>query len=78
MTHRASEMLVLKIRGRRANLILLTWEGSRGLLLRKAFRHRAVAIRAKARINYPKMGDISGLLARQGRGHISIATSLDT
>ena len=69
---------MLKIRGRRANLILLAWEGSRGLLLRKDFRHRAVVIRAKARINDPKMGDISGLLARQGRGYVSIATSLDT
>ena len=35
-------------------------------------------IRAKAMISHPKMGDASGLLANQGRGHVSIATSLDT
>ena len=42
------------------------------------FKDRATAIRAKAKVNHPKMGGISGLLASQGRGHVSFATSLDT
>ena len=71
-------MRVLKIRGRRANLLLLAQGISGGLLLRKGFRDRAAAIRAKARVNHPKMGDTSRLLANQGRGHFSIATNLDT
>ena len=33
--------------------------------------------KAKAKINHSKMGDTSGLLASQDRGHVSIATSLD-
>ena len=37
-----------------------------------------MAPRAKARINHPKMGGTSGLLASQGRGCVSNATSLDT
>ena len=32
----------------------------------------------RARISHPKMGDTSGLQVRQGRGHVSIANSLDT
>ena len=36
-----------------------------------------MAIMAKAKVNQPKMRDTSRLLANQGRGHISIATSLD-
>ena len=36
-----------------------------------------MATRAKARVSYPKMGDISGLLASQGREHVSSATGLD-
>ena len=71
-------MRVLKIRGRRANLLLLAQGISGGLLLRKGFRDRAAAIRAKARVNHPKMGDTSRLLASQSRGHFSIATNLDT
>ena len=73
MTHRASGMRVLKIRERRANLLLLAQGRSRGLLLHKGFKDRA-----KARVNHPKMGDTLGLLASQGRGHVSIATNLDT
>ena len=72
-THEASEMRVLRIRGRRVNLILLAREISRGLLLHEGFKDRA-----KAKISHPKMGDTSRLLASQGRGHVSIATSLDT
>ena len=71
-------MRVLRIRGKRVNLLLLAQGRSRGLLLRKVFRDRAVAIRAKARISHPKMGDTSGLLTSQGREHVSNATSLDT
>ena len=74
--HVASEMRVLKIRGRRANLLLLAQVKSRGLLLHKDFKDRAKAIKAK--VNHPKTGDTSGILASQGRGHVSIATSLDT
>ena len=68
--HGTSGMWVLlKIRGGRVNLLLLAREISKGLLFREGFKDRAVAIRAKAR---------SGLQARQGRGHVSIAISLDT
>ena len=69
---------MLKIRGRRAILFLLAQGISRGLLLRKGFRDRVVAIKAKAKVNNPKMGDTLGPLASQGRGHVSIAMSLDT
>ena len=70
-------MRALKIRGRRANLLFLAQGRSKGLLLLKDFRDRAAAIKAKTRVNHHKMGDTSGLLASQGRGHVSIATSLD-
>ena len=63
MTHGASGMQVLKIRGRRANLLLLAQGRSRGLLLRRGFKDRAAAIKAKVRVNHPKIGDTSGLLA---------------
>ena len=76
MTHGASRIRVLKIRGRRANFLLLAQGRSRGLILCKGFRGKAVAIRA--RVNHSKMGNTLGLLARQGKGHVSIATSLDT
>ena len=69
---------MLKIRGRRANLLLLAQGRSRGLLLRKGFRDRVATIRTKAKVNHLKIGDTSGLLASQGRGHVSIANSLDT
>ena len=51
---------------------------SRGHLLCRGFRDKATAIKAKARVNHPNMGGISRLLASQGRGHVYIATSLDT
>ena len=44
----------------------------------KGYRDKATTIRAKARVNHPKMRDTSRLLATRGRGHVSIATSLDT
>ena len=78
MKNEAFGMRVLKIRRRRANLILLAQERSRGLLLRESFKDRSAVIRAKAMINHPKKGDTSGLLASQGRGHVSISTGLDT
>ena len=71
-------MRVLQIRGSKANLLIIAQRRSRGLLLLKSFRNRAAAIRANARVNHPKMGDTTGLLATQGKGHVSIATSLDT
>ena len=49
--------MLLKLRGWRVNLLLLARERSRGLLLCKGFRDRAVAIRTKAKL---------GLLSRQG------------
>ena len=67
---------MLVIRGRRVNSLLLARERSRGILLRQGFKDRVVAIRAKAKISHPKMGDTLGPLASQGRGHVSIATSL--
>ena len=63
---------------KRVNSLLLDQERSRGLLLREGFKDRATATRAKAKISHPKMGDTSGLLASQSKGHVSIATSLDT
>ena len=66
------------IRGRRANSLLLAQERNVRLLLYEGFRDKAAAIRVKARISHPKMGDTSRLLAKQGRGHVSIATSMDT
>ena len=71
-------MRALKIRGRRTNLLLLTRERSRGHLLRVGFRDKAASTKAKAKISQHKMGDTLGLLANHGRGHVSIATSLDT
>ena len=71
-------MRVLKIRRMRANLLLLAQERSKGLQLRKGFKDSVTAIKAKSRVNHPKMGDTLSLLASQGREHVSIATSLDT
>ena len=69
MTHEASRMRVLVIRGRRVNSLLLARERSRGLLLREGFMDRAATIKAKAKISHPKMGDTLELLASHGRGH---------
>ena len=76
MTQEASWMRVLVRKGRRVYL-LIAWERSRGLLLHESSRGRIVATRAKARVSYPKMGDTLGLLASQGRGHVSCATNQD-
>ena len=73
-------------RGRRTIFLLareitrgfLARERSRGLLLHEGFKDRAVASKAKAKISHPKMEGTSGLLASQGRGSVSSATSLDT
>ena len=75
--HGTSGMRLLKIRGRRANLLLLGQERNRGVLLHKGFRDRAAAIRAKVKVDHPKVGDISRCLASQYREHVSIGTSLD-
>ena len=63
MTHGTSGMRVLKIRGGRANLLLLTQGRDIGVLLCRGFRDRATDIRAKARVDHPKVGDILGHLA---------------
>ena len=63
MTHGASGMRVLVIRGRRVNSLLLSLERSRGLLFREGFMDRAATIKAKAKISHPKMGYTSELLA---------------
>ena len=44
----------------------------------QGFQGRVTAIRGKARVNLPKVGDISKRLASQCREHVSIATSLET
>ena len=64
-------------RGRRTSF-LLARERSRGLLLCEGFRDRMSAPNAKAKISHPKIGGTSRLLAHQGRGCVSSATSLDT
>ena len=76
--NRTSRMQVLKIRGGRANLLLLVQERNIGVLPRKGFKDKAAAIRAKARVNHFKVRDISGHLANKCREHVSIATSLET
>ena len=55
--HRASEIWVLVIKGRKVSLLLVR-ERSRRLLFHKDFKDKATTIRAKAE---------SGLLAREGR-----------
>ena len=77
MTHGASGMRVLVL-GRRVNPLPVARGRSRGLLLCKSFKDKAMATRAKARISHPKMGDTSRLQAIQGRERVSNATSLDT
>ena len=78
MTHGASEIRVLVLRGRRVNSHPIARERSIGLLLCEGFIDRVVDTRAKAMISHPKMGGTSGLLANQDRGCVSNATSLDT
>ena len=68
-------MQTLVVRERKANLLLAP-RRSRRLMLRADIRDRAMAIRAKAKINHPGVGDTLELLASQGRERVSIA-SLD-
>ena len=68
-------MLVLK--RRRVNLLLALGRSKR-LLFHMDLGDRAVATRVKAKVNHPRVGDTSGLLASQGRERVSIVTSLDT
>ena len=67
----------LVIRGRKVDL-LLDPRRSRRLLLHTDLRDRAVATKAKAKVNHSRVGDTSRLLASQGREFVSIVTSLDT
>ena len=62
-------------RGRRINPLLLARVRSIDLLLRESSKDRVAATKAKARVNYPKMGDTSELLASQGRERVSNATT---
>ena len=78
MTHETSGMQVLKIRGRRVNLLLLARGRSRRILLCKDFRDRAAAAKVKARADHLQVADLLGLTASQGKRHVSIAISLDT
>ena len=70
-------MRASRIRERRVNLLFLVQGRSRRLLLRKGFKDKSVTIKAKARVNRPKMGKTIDLLDKLGRGHVSISTSLD-
>ena len=77
--HKTSGMRVLlKIRGRKVNLLLLARGRSLRLLLYKDFRDGAATTKAKARVNYFQVVDISRLIASLGRGYVTIAISLDT
>ena len=58
MTHRTFGMWVLKIRGGRANILLLDQERNKGVILHKGFRDSAVTIKAKDKVDHPKVGDI--------------------
>ena len=78
MTHGASGIWVLVLRGGRVNSLPLAWKRSRGLLLREGFRDKVTTTRAKGRISHPKMGGTLKLLASQARECVSIVTSLDT
>ena len=57
MTHGASGIWVLVLRGRRINLLLIR-EGSERIIFHRDFKDKAVAIRAKVEL---------GLLAKRGR-----------
>ena len=78
MTHGASGIRALVLRGGRVNSLPLAREKSRELLLCEGFRDRSATTRAKGRINNHKIGGPSELLAIQGRECVSSVTSLDT
>ena len=44
----------------------------------QGFQGQGWDIRAKAKVNHPTVGETSRFLANQDRGHVSIATILDT
>ena len=69
---------MVKIREERTNLILLAKERNIEVLLYMGFRDRVAIIKAKSRVDHPKVGDILRRLASQCREHVSIATVLDT
>ena len=58
MKHGTSEMQVLKIRGMRVNLLLLARRRSKRLLLRKDFKDRVAATKAKVRVDHLQVEDI--------------------
>ena len=64
------------VRERRANLLLAPGRSIR-LLLRTDFKDRAVATKARAKVNHRGVGDTSKLLASQGRERVSVTTGLD-
>ena len=74
MTHGASETRVLVIRKRGTDLLILALEIIKGLLLRSGFRDKTT-IKID---HFCKVGDTSGLLVNKDRGHVTIATSLET
>ena len=51
---------MLNIRARRANFLLIAQGRSRGLLLCRGFKDRSMIIKAKAKVNHPKTGDMPG------------------
>ena len=68
MTHGTSERRVLKIRRRRDNLFSFSLgKKQRTSTLQgfqeQGFRERATAIKVKVKVNHPKVGDTSRLLA---------------
>ena len=67
--------MLLKIRGRRVNLLLLAWGRSRRLLLRKDFRDRAAAIKAKAKDDHLQVADISGLQPARARAMLPLPSA---
>ena len=76
--HGTSEMWVLlKIKGRRVNLLLLARGKSRRLLICKDFKDRATTTKAKVRVDHFQVADLSGLTISLGRGHVTTAISLD-
>ena len=77
MTHGASGTWLLVLRGRRIN-ILLALRRSRRLLLCTDLRDKAVATKAKAKVEHLGVGETLGLPASQGRKRFFIVTSLNT
>ena len=74
---RESGTWVLVLRERRVNLLLAPRRSKRFMFCTD-FGDRTVATRVKAKVNYPGVGDTSGLLLSQGRERVSTITSLDT